>query len=297
MEWRVKWYESFADQLVERIALGDLTSVRTGGPARFLARPRNEEEAARLLSALAVEGVNHRILGGGYNLLVADAPIDDVVVQPSALTSFSVSGREVTVGAGLPLTALIARTCSLGLAGPHRLAGIPGQVGGAVAMNAGGRYGEIGPLVRRVHMLAPGGGAIEAQAEDLAFGYREARIPPGALITRVVLDLEAVDDPRALQAESRRILREKNEAQPTGARSFGCMFKNPEGKTAGVLIDEAGLKGCRRGGARISPLHGNFVENLGDATTSDILWLLEKAEEAVWRRAGIRLEREVRVWA
>jgi UDP-N-acetylmuramate dehydrogenase len=162
-------------------------------------------------------------------------------------------------------------------------------------MNAGGRFGEIGPLVESVELASPDGKLATVAGRDLQFGYRHSEIPVGHMVTAVTLRL-AHGESGALKRRAAAILKEKNAAQPTSAWNFGCMFKNPPGQSAGRLVDACGLKGVACGGARISPLHGNFVENLGSASSRDVLELMEAAERAVLDRHGVRLEREVRVW-
>lgn len=290
------WYEPFADRLERDASLRELTSVRVGGTARWLVRPADEAEAGRLLRALHAEGLPHRILGGGSNTLPHDGTVEEVVIHCGSLKELDVRGSRLVAGAGCVLSSVIARANGLGLGGMHVLAGIPGQLGGAVAMNAGGRYGEIGPLVESVRVCLRDGSLNELAGADLGFGYRTSHLPPGALITSVVLRLEPVDDPSMLRRETGRIIREKNAVQPTRAWNFGCMFKNPPEGSAGMLVDRAGLRGAQRGGARISPLHGNFVENLGEARAADIRELMELAAGAVRERFQVELEPEVRTW-
>ncbi|MAG57536.1 MAG: UDP-N-acetylenolpyruvoylglucosamine reductase [Planctomycetes bacterium] len=295
---REMWPDAFADILTRDAPLAPLTSIRIGGTARLLASPREADETGRLLRALRGVGLGHRVLGGGTNVLVSDGILDDVVIQPTAMDGFEVDGHCVRVGAGLGTPTLVARASSAGLAGVHVLAGVPGQVGGALAMNAGTRHGELAEVVERVLARDRDGDVLELDPGDLAFGYRHAAIPEGAVICGAVLRLRVADDVGELRRTVGRYLKEKNAAQPTRTWNFGCMFKNPPGDlTAGVLLDRAGMKGLARGGAVISPVHANFVENVDDAAAADVQWLLEQAEEQVWSRCAVRLEREVRVWA
>jgi UDP-N-acetylmuramate dehydrogenase len=204
-------------------------------------------------------------------------------------------GTAVTAGAGASLSGLISKTTGAGLAGLETLAGIPGQLGGAVAMNAGGRFGEIGPFVESVTLAGPDGRLWRASGADLRFAYRHAEIPAGHAVVAATLRLSHGES-GPLRRRAGEILKEKNAAQPTTAWNFGCMFKNPAGRSAGRLIEACGLKGTSSGGARISPLHGNFVENLGSASARDLLDLMERAEREVLALHGVALEREVRVW-
>ena len=290
------WWEAFGDRIRRDARLAELTTVRVGGSAQWLFEPEDDVEAGSILAAIGAEGIPHHILGGGSNLLPPDEPLPGVVIHPVRLTACSIEGTRLHSGAGTSLMSLVSRASQAGLEGAHVLAGIPGQVGGALAMNAGGRYGEIGSLVETIQVRLPGGASATLGPDELDFGYRHARLPEGALVTSVVLALRPSDDVPALRRETGRIIKEKNAAQPTRAWSFGCMFKNPPDTSAGVLVDRAGLKGHALGGARISPVHGNFVENLGSASAADIRGLIELAERRVEESFGVHLEREVRVW-
>jgi UDP-N-acetylmuramate dehydrogenase len=290
------WCARFEDRISQDQDLRELTTVRVGGRAAFLATPESDDEVGALLAAVRSEGLTHRVLGGGSNLLLPDGNIEGLVIQPGRMRGFSSDGQEVHADAGLSLSSLVLQTNDLGLAGAHVLSGIPGEVGGAVVMNAGGRHGQIGDLVARVHVRLADGTAAELAGDDMRYAYRSSALPEGAVVTSVRLRLESTGDARDLRRLSGRIIKEKNAVQPTTSRNFGCMFKNPPGGSAGKLIDEAGLRGIVQGEARISPLHGNFIENLGRARSVDVLFLLELAERMVDERFGVRLEREVRVW-
>lgn len=292
----MSWEQELADRIRTDADLKELVTVRVGGRARQLVMPRTADEVGVLLRALVAEGRPWRVLGGGSNVLPPDDVLEDVVIHPAPMNRFEVTGDRVRVGAGLPTPRLVALCSGAGLAGVHVLAGVPGQVGGALAMNAGTRHGEICESVERVHVRLADGSAADLEPGDLDFGYRRARLPEGAVICGATLLLRPVDDQRALKRTVGTYLKEKNAAQPTRTWNFGCMFKNPPGETAGILLDRAGLKGLERGGARISPIHANFVENVEEATAKDIRWLLDEAKQRVLSDCGVRLEREVRVW-
>ncbi|NRA96116.1 MAG: UDP-N-acetylmuramate dehydrogenase [Planctomycetes bacterium] len=294
----MSWEQDLSARIRADVDLKELVTVRVGGRARHLVVPQTADEVGALLRALTAEGRPWRVLGGGSNVLPPDGVLDDVIVHPKALDGFEVAGDRVHVGAGLPTPRLVALCSRAGLAGVHVLAGVPGQVGGAVAMNAGTRHGEICDSVERVSVRLADGSAAELSPDDLAFDYRHARLPEGAVICGATLRLWPVDDTSELRRTVGCYLKERNEAQPTRTWNFGCMFKNPPApeKTAGVLLDLAGLKGLSRGGARISPIHANFVENVDDAKAADVLWLLQEAEQRVLARSGLQIEREVRTW-
>ena len=288
------WEQAFAAE--HDVDLRQRTRVRVGGVAKDFVRPRSAQELAQLLRALQQAGRGWRVLGGGSNLLIGDAPQTDVIIHPDRLDACVQDGSELVLGAGHVLQRAVNHSTDLGLAGAQVLTGIPGQIGGALAMNAGGRYGAMADVVAWAGVALPDGELHRIEAVDLAFGYRFSRLPQGAVVTQVCWKLQPNDDARSLKREAGRILKEKNEAQPTQAWNFGCMFKNPPGQSAGKLIESVGLKGAQQGDARISPKHGNFIENLGAARAADILTLLERAEDLVRRQCGIGLEREVRVW-
>lgn len=288
------WASEYAAE--RGISLRELTTVHVGGVARWLVRPRDALATAYLLRDLARCETGWRVLGGGSNLLVADGEVGPVVVHMSALQTVEAVGDEVIFGAGVALQRAVNQSTDEGLAGAEVLTGIPGQMGGALAMNAGGRYGAMADVVRWAEVALPSGELARISAADLRFGYRSTFLPEGAAVTRVAWRLKPTEDRSALKRRAGGILKEKNAAQPTQAWNFGCMFKNPPGQSAGKLIEAAGLKGRQEGMARISPRHGNFIENLGEARALDILTLMELCESGVLLGAGIRLEREVRVW-
>jgi UDP-N-acetylmuramate dehydrogenase len=288
------WVHEFSAE--RDVPLRDLTTVHVGGQARWLVRPKDALSTAQLLKRLTEFGLSWRILGGGSNLLVADGEVGPVVVHMVGLQAIERAGAELIFGAGVALQRAVNLTTDEGLAGAEVLTGIPGQIGGALAMNAGGRYGEMAGVVRWAEVALATGALERISAAALNFGYRSTHLPLGAVVTRVALGLQPSEDRSALKRRAGAILKEKNAAQPTQAWNFGCMFKNPEGQSAGKLIEAAGLKGRVQGGARISPRHGNFIENLGAAKAEEVLSLIRLCELEVQRNSGIRLEREVRVW-
>ena len=292
----MSWERELAARIARDVDLSTLVTVRIGGVARRLVAPTRDDEVGHLLAALSAEGEAWRVLGGGSNILPPDEVVDDVIIHPVGLDTFDVDGDRVHVGAGLRTSRFVNLCSQAGLQGIHVLAGVPGQVGGALAMNAGTRHGEICETVAEVHVRLSDGAAASLSAEDLSFGYRRAVLPSGAVITGATFRLRPVEDRTELRRTVGRYLKEKNAAQPTKTWNFGCMFKNPAEATAGRLLDRAGAKGLERGGARISPVHANFVENLGAATAADVRWLLEEGARRVLETTGIRLEREVRVW-
>ncbi|MBI4569425.1 MAG: UDP-N-acetylmuramate dehydrogenase [Planctomycetes bacterium] len=275
------------------VSLRDRTSYRVGGVARFFAQPRTEEQAHEALVFARTRSLPLRLLGGGSNLLIEDGLHEGLIIDLSNLRAMRFVGDLVFAGAGAPLARLVHACNRRGLGGMAGLAGIPGTVGGALVMNAGGRHGEIGDHVLTVTVLRDDG-LVELPRAACGFRYRDSALNEG-LVLSAAWRLPLADA-EELRAFSRDVLAAKRRTQPLAARSAGCVFKNPPGVAAGRLIDAAGLKGAALGGARVSEVHANFIVNAGDATSADLLGLMEKVEAAVEEKSHVRLEREVRVW-
>jgi UDP-N-acetylmuramate dehydrogenase len=273
--------------------LAPRTSIRVGGPAELLVRPADPADLAALLAAVASMGVPLSVLGGGANTLVADAGVRGVVVRlPAEFGEERSDGDRLLLSAGAPIGRLSARGHALGLVGAEFSAGIPGTLGGATAMNAGTRLGEMKQLLTRVELAtADGLGFLPAGALKLA--YRHSELPAGAVVTRVELQLRP-GDVAASRAAMEADLAHRRSTQPLHQPSFGSTFWNPPGRFAGQLIEAVGLKGHRIGGAMFSELHANFIVNLGTATARDVLALMGLARDRVAERFGVLLETEVR---
>jgi UDP-N-acetylmuramate dehydrogenase len=293
-DWRDEIARRVRGELQRDAPLAPRTAVRVGGPADLLVRPADPDALGELLRAVRELGVPLAILGGGANTLVADAGVRGVVLRlPQDLAAESAAGEILVLGAGAPTSRLWVRAHALGLVGMEFVAGIPGTLGGAVAMNAGTGIGEMKDVVRRVE-LATAEGAGFVEAARLGFAYRTCRLPAGAVVTRVELALRAGDvaeSERLMQADRER----RRRTQPLDRPTFGSTFRNPAGEYAGRLIEAVGLKGHRVGNATWSEVHANFVTNLGGATARDVLALLHLARARVRARFGIELEAEVRL--
>ncbi|ADV67296.1 UDP-N-acetylmuramate dehydrogenase [Deinococcus maricopensis] len=277
---------------VERLPLARFTTVGVGGEAEvwFV------ENHAQLAEAMEAP---YRVLGGGSNLVVADAGVEERVVrltgafaqkdlEPDPALSDDAVVVTGWVGGGVPLPGLLRTLQKLGLSNLEGTVGVPAQVGGAVWMNAGTRYGEMFDGLHTLEIVTPGGTRV-VTPDDLAWGYRNSGIPRNHVVTRVRLKLvrRAPEDVQAKMdaADAAR------KGQPK-MRTPGCAFKNPGGVSAGKLIDEAGLKGTRVGNAMIAPEHANFIVNLGGATSADVLALLD----LIRARVGVDLELEYELW-
>ncbi len=272
------------DVLLRRdVPLAPLTTMKVGGTADLFAEPASLEE----LSALLSRGGPIRILGSGANLLVRDSGVRGLVIRLHRLQR----RRGLYVEAGRNLATLVKETVAEGRAGLECLAGVPATVGGAVAMNAGGRHGEIGSAVKSVDVIEEGRLVRRSRAE-VGFRYRGTALG-SAVVVGAELDLGF--DP-GVRARYEEILAAKKATQPLGCRNAGCMFRNPTVLSAGRVIDEAGLKGRSVGGIHVSRKHANFFINDGSGTADDAFRLVDLVREEVRRRTGIELELEIVVW-
>lgn len=293
----MSWWTDLAPICRTDVPLGEFTWYKLGGPARWMFAPRSEHELARLIARLRDVGVRWNVLGRGANLLVSDEGFDGAVIRLSepAFANVQFDGARVTAGAGCDFPKLIRRCITQRLGGLEGLAGIPGTLGGVVRMNAGGKYGEIGPLVREARVVTAEGRVETRPAATIEFRYRSTRLHDCVLVSATLALAES--DPAALLERHQRIWREKHATQPPVAhRSAGCIFKNPPGHKAGKLLDEAGLKGVRAGGAMISERHANFIVADPSATAADVFRLIDLARERVLASAGVELQTEVQIW-
>ena len=293
----MSWFSGFENIVRVDVPLREFTWYRLGGPARWFGEPRDEGELAALLARVRDNDIPWRILGGGTNVIVRDAGFAGLVIHLAGpvFERIEFDDEIVHAGAAADLPKLVSTTIKRNLVGLEALAGIPGSVGGAVRMNAGGRHGEIGRFVREVRVLEPEGQVVTRAADEIGFAYRNTRLGAGIVLS-VTLKLQRGDGQRAL-GRYHEILAERQRSQPPlAARSAGCVFKNPPQHAAGRLLDEAGLKGVRAGGAEISTRHANFILAHDDATADDVLNLIQLAKDRVREATGIELEPEVEIW-
>jgi UDP-N-acetylmuramate dehydrogenase len=273
------------------------TSLRVGGPADALATPRDRAELARLLELCARQRLPHLVLGHGFNTLVLDGGVEGVVIQLAKLRRIEARpGPTLFAEAGVSHRQLVNFCVERDLAGLEFGAGIPGTLGGWLAMNAGIPEREIGDAVREIEVLSPTGEKTRRLARaSLEFRYRALRgLAPGTVIVSALLEVAAADA-GVVRAEVARLLAKRAASQPLDVPSCGSVFKNPPGDYAGRLIEAAGLKGERVGDAEISAVHANFIANRGRARAADVLALIETAQERVAKEFGIELEPEVRI--
>lgn len=271
------------------------TSWRVGGPADTLYMPADVDDLAAFLRTLTPQEPIHWV-GLGSNLLVRDKGVRGTVIMTSgALSGLSlIDGQRVRAEAGVP-SAKVARFCvTHGLSGAEFLAGIPGTVGGALAMNAGAFGGEFWSLVEAVETIDRHGERRTRPASNYTVGYRSVKVPATEWFVAAHLKLAQGEHAQA-RALIKSLLARRGATQPTQLPNAGSVFKNPPGDHAARLIEAAGLKGHSIGGACISELHANFIVNAGNATAADIEQLIAHVRTVVERRFGVRLETEVRV--
>lgn len=288
--------EEFKDITRPDELLAPYTWLKIGGPAQYLIEPRNSEELTAVVRKCHEESVPVRILGGGSNLLIREEGVSGAVIRlaDGHFADMQIDGTKVTCGSGALLSNLISRTIAAGLAGLESLAGIPGTVGGAVRGNAGGKAGEIGEFVTKVQCLTRTGEVVERLKDDISFEYRSTNIDE-LLILNVELELNE-DDPDEITKRLRKLWIVKKSTQPFMFQSAGCIFKNPRGMSAGALIDQAGLKGTRIGDCEVSDRHANFIVAHENATSEDMLRLIDLIRSKVSDAHGIDLELEIQIW-
>ena len=277
--------------------LARLTTIRTGGRAELFARPGSLRELERLVSWAAAEGTEVGVVGSGSNLLVADVGVRGLVVKlDKELSKIELDGTRVRCGGGARLPTVSAQAAQAGLTGIEFGVNIPGTVGGAVRMNANAYGGELARVLEWVDVTTPDG-TERREPGQLGFAYRRSNLRSGEIVARASFGLAP-----AVTAQVKATLAEmrsrRKAAQPSGIKTFGSTFKNPDddaaqGRTAGQLLDAAGCRGLRVGGAGFSAKHANFIENHGDATTADVIAVMAEGRRRVKDRFGVALEPEV----
>jgi UDP-N-acetylmuramate dehydrogenase len=289
-------FEGLEEAVAENVPLAPYTWYRIGGPARYFIRPRSVEELQQSARRCLENQIPMYVLGLGANLLVGDAGVNGAVfrLDQDFWRIVKYSGTTVDVAAGADMQRLVLRTCRQGLAGIECLAGIPGTIGGGVRMNAGGKFGDIGAVITRVQVMSDDGTLFDRHKDDLVFEYRSTNIA-ARFILSATLELEE-DDPEQIMQRTKEIWFYKRNTQPLNTKNCGCMFKNPRGLSAGALIDQAGLKGMRVGGAEVSEKHANFIIAHPGCLADDVLKLVKLIREKVYDKNQIHLESEVQIW-
>jgi UDP-N-acetylenolpyruvoylglucosamine reductase len=282
-------------RLAENVSLARFTTLGTGGPARWLARPESLEELQELLRWAAREGVEVRTIGLGSNLLAADAGVDALVLKlGGALAAAEARGNLLVAGGGATNAVCLHRARAAGLGGFEFACAIPGTAGGGVKMNAGAYGSDWAQILERALVVDAHGHGWRT-AGELELSYRHSSLRTRDVVAAVEFSLvpRPESEIKALVAE---LVEQRKSTQPTNKRTFGSVFKNPDHELgAGRILEECGLKAHRIGGAMISPMHANFIENAGDATSADALALMAEARRRARERFGVELEHEVQL--
>lgn len=298
-EWKDALHGGYQGYIGFNISMAENTSLGIGGRADVFMTPDDPLSMRNLVSMLKKKGIPYMTLGRGSNILVRDGGIDGVVISMNMFSRVEVlkegnSSVELFAEAGVPLQKLVNFCREQGYAGLEGLTGIPGTVGGAICGNAGSYGCEMKDVVVSAAIMDVDGRLDRFKGEGLGFSYRHSDIQLTDIVLSANLKMRR-DDKEAVAARTEQFFNDKKAAQPVSARSAGCVFRNPEGGSAGRLIDEAGCKGMRVGDIEVSPLHANFFVNRGEGTAADYIELMEKVSSAVRRSFGIELEPEIRL--
>jgi UDP-N-acetylmuramate dehydrogenase len=283
-------------ELTPGVSMTEKTSLGIGGTTDLLVL-RRFETIPEIMRSLAAEGILHRFLGGGSNVLVGDGELSWVALHlPTSKPGMSIEGNTATVDAAADLGGMVTFCAKRDLGGMEGLIGVPGSVGGALRMNAGAYGTQIGPFVREVELYRAATGAIETlRGNDIRFDYRHTSFAPDDLMLRVRLELPSKPF-RDVLAGIKVCNEKRRSSQPLNQKSAGCIFKNPPGRSAGRMIDELNLKGHHIGDATVSDRHANFFVNAGAASCAEMLALIDDVREKVQAANGIELETEVIIW-
>lgn len=293
-----------ADRVQRNAPLASFTTFKVGGPADLLIETRNEAEIVQAVKLAHAAGVKVTMLGGGSNVLIADAGIRGLVIRPRGGEVTLVGDRIVRVDAAVTINGLVRWTINRGYAGLEAWAGTPGTVGGAIYGNAHWKRINIGDLVESVRLIKPDGTLLQAPADRMEFEYDYSRLKhTGEIVLWAAFRVTPGSNPAALRLVARESLAFRKQTQPLESPSAGCIFMNPDPSrdrvpegiqpSAGALVDRAGLKGVALGGARVSPTHANFIITQGAAKAAEIKELVERCRTAVKDQFGVTLRNEI----
>lgn len=292
----MSWFAGLEQLVRENEPLATYTWLHVGGNARYYAEPQTIEQLSQVVAAASQASVPVRVLGSGANVLICDEGFDGLVIRlaSAALSTISVEGTTIRAGAGANLNRLVQDSVRAGLGGLECLAGIPGTVGGALTLNAGGAFGDIGSAVSSIELIDARGNTYTRQRDELVFNYRTTNID-APVVAQAQFELNE-EDPQQILKTVREIWINKKNSQPLQDTHVGCIFKNPRQLSAGALIDRAGLKNTRVGQARVSERHGNFIVTESGVRAADVLELIEIIRNRVRERFGVTLELQIVVW-
>lgn len=296
LQYPLFFIQRFKGRVLFNVPMSEYTSLKVGGPADVMAFPVDEADLRELMAFARTKGFEYHIIGAGSNLLVRDGGIRGIVINMADGFKDIIwqEGAKAIVGSGVKLSELVSGCTERGFSGVEFACGIPGTVGGAVAMNAGAWGSEMKDVVSGVDVVRAGGRRGFLSNEELSFGYRSSKIPAGAVVYNAHLEFTRKTPEEVRSAVEDYRTRRKNSARIT-LPSAGSVFKNPEGGYAGKLIEEAGMKGQRVGDAVISTAHANYIVNEGRATAKDILALVGQVRDKVYSETGVVLEPEIKV--
>ncbi len=294
-QYSLFFIQRFKGKVLFNVPLSEHTSLKIGGPADVMAFPQDEGDLKDLLSFAGAKDFPFFVIGGGTNLLVRDGGIRGIVINMSeGFRDMVWQDNKAVIGSGVRLAEILNHCREAGLSGFEFAAGIPGTLGGAVAMNAGAYGSEMKDVVEGVELIGRKGQRLFMPRSEINFSYRKAELPKGALVVRAHMGFvkRSAEEVR----EKIRELREKRRSTSAiNLPNAGSIFRNPEGTFAGKLIEEAGLKGERSGDAAVSDVHANYIVNLGRARAKDVLTLMALVRDRVYSRKGIVLEPEIKV--
>jgi UDP-N-acetylmuramate dehydrogenase len=284
------------DGVREQVPLAERTWLKVGGAAQFFAEPTSFDELQGLIVRCNNEGLHARLLGGGSNVLVRDEGVSGMVVSliSDAFTNIKIAGRRVTVGGGANLANAITVTVGAGLAGLEPLVGIPGTIGGGLHGNAGSHGGDIGQWACAATVMSRSGEILQRDRNDLVFAYRQSSLDE-LVILQAEFELDE-EDPVEVTKRMQKQWIVKKANLPMAHENTGCIFKNPRGMSAGMLIDQCGLKGEHVGGVEVSQRHANFFVAKPGATAKEVLQLMDLVRNRVAERMGVELETEIEIW-
>ena len=289
------WMQGLRDQGVwrEHEPMAGHTTLAVGGPARWFFRPADRNALIAAIKACPADVVILP-LGRGSNMLIPDTGFDGFVIDLSDLDDISFGHCNVRAGSGARMSRVARKCAEHGLTGCEFMATVPGDIGGGIAMNAGCFSQQVSDSLHRIEVVLRDGNVIEIEHTDLKMAYRHTQLPTGSLVLSATFTLHP-DSPEQIRERMRSMRSRRSSTQPLAQPNCGSVFKNPNGDHAARLIEAAGLKGFRIGGAQISDQHANFIINTGEASSADIIALIRRAQAAVKQHSDIELETEVRM--
>ncbi len=287
-------------KILFHVPLSRYTSLRVGGPVDIMIYPSDVMELQKVICFSQTQAIPYVVIGRGSNLLIKDGGLKGIAIRLSLgfkrikLLNRSRNHTSVLVEAGVSLNRLLKFCIGRGLSGLEFLSGIPGSIGGALAMNSGAQGRQMKDVTESLALITPQAEVIERSKEHLNFEYRKLHLPTGTIILKSQI-LMKHRSKKIILSEVEKIKKWRRQTQPLNLPSAGSVFKNPIGKSAGQLIEQTGLKGFRVGNAEISEKHANFIVNLGGATAKDILSIMGIIQNRVYQKTGIRLEPEIKI--